>query len=161
MLQNGQDILLRIVFFHKIAYAFCSTSRLENLPYLTAWSYDHGAAFNRADYYRHALVKLREPFYEHRRLIDIHTEQAIEKQSRRAQNAYRNHLLEFSPFHPKEENVFPFQEGDDHNDQQKYQHTHFRSQYCWANPGVLAQALWVHPDRDRACATTARRRVPD
>src|SRR5437870_9667749 len=32
-----------------------------------------GAAFNRADYYRHALVKLGEPFYEHRRLIDIHT----------------------------------------------------------------------------------------
>ncbi len=46
-----------------------------------------GAAFNRADYYRHALVKLGEPFYEHRRLIDIHTEQAIEKQSRRAGKA--------------------------------------------------------------------------
>ncbi len=42
-----------------------------------------GAAFNRADYYRNALVKLGEPFYEYRRLIDIHTEQAIEKPSRR------------------------------------------------------------------------------
>ena len=46
-----------------------------------------GAAFNRADYYRNALVKLGEPFYEHRRLIDIHTEQTIEKQWRRSGKA--------------------------------------------------------------------------
>lgn len=41
-----------------------------------------GAAFNRADYYRNALVKLGEPFYERRRLIDIHSEQEWEKQAR-------------------------------------------------------------------------------
>src|SRR6266568_7194192 len=76
------------------------------------------------------------------------------------QNAYRNHPLEFLPIHPKEENVFPFQEGEHHDEHQKYHHSHFRSEYCWADPGVLAQALWVYPDRDRACATTARRRVP-
>ncbi len=40
-----------------------------------------GAAFNRADYYRNALVKLGEPFYEHRRLIDIHTEYPGEKRT--------------------------------------------------------------------------------
>src|SRR6476646_3963215 len=62
--------------------------------------------------------------------------------------------------HPKEENVFPFQEGEHRDEHQKYHHSHFRSQYCWANPGILAQTLWVYPDRDRACATPARRRVP-
>jgi hypothetical protein len=41
-----------------------------------------GAAFNRADYYRHALVKLGEPFYEQRRLIDINTEYAGERRTR-------------------------------------------------------------------------------
>jgi DNA polymerase III delta prime subunit len=41
-----------------------------------------GAAFNRADYYRNALVKLGEPFYEHRRLIDIHSEYTGERQTR-------------------------------------------------------------------------------
>ncbi len=40
-----------------------------------------GAAFNRADYYRNALVKLGEPFYEHRRLVDIHTEYAGERRT--------------------------------------------------------------------------------
>src|SRR5437764_2706216 len=40
-----------------------------------------GAAFNRADYYRNALVKLGEPFYEHRRLIDIHSEYAGERRT--------------------------------------------------------------------------------
>ncbi|MFL5654214.1 MAG: ATP-binding protein, partial [Ktedonobacteraceae bacterium] len=40
-----------------------------------------GAAFDRADYYRNALVKLGEPFYEHRRLIDIHTEYAGERRT--------------------------------------------------------------------------------
>jgi DNA polymerase III delta prime subunit len=41
-----------------------------------------GAAFNRADYYRNALIKLGEPFYEHRRLIDINTEYAGERRTR-------------------------------------------------------------------------------
>src|SRR6266568_541326 len=40
-----------------------------------------GAAFNRADYYRNALVKLGEPFYEHRRLVDIHSEYAGERRT--------------------------------------------------------------------------------
>src|SRR5947209_6826270 len=40
-----------------------------------------GAAFNRADYYRNVLVKLGEPFYEHRRLIDIHAEYAGERRT--------------------------------------------------------------------------------
>jgi DNA polymerase III delta prime subunit len=41
-----------------------------------------GTAFNRADYYRNALIKLGEPFYEHRRLVDIHTEYAGERRTR-------------------------------------------------------------------------------
>ena len=41
-----------------------------------------GAAFNRADYYRNALVQLGEPFYEQRRFIDIHTEDAGERRTR-------------------------------------------------------------------------------
>jgi DNA polymerase III delta prime subunit len=41
-----------------------------------------GAAFNRTDYYRNALVKLGEPFYEHRRLVDINTEYAGERRTR-------------------------------------------------------------------------------
>jgi len=40
-----------------------------------------GAAFNRADYYRNALVKLGEPFYEHRRFVDIHSEYAGERRT--------------------------------------------------------------------------------
>lgn len=40
-----------------------------------------GATFNRTDYYRNALVKLGEPFYEHRRLIDIHAEYAGERRT--------------------------------------------------------------------------------
>ncbi len=40
-----------------------------------------GAAFNRADYYRNALVKLGEPFYEHRRFVDIHSEYAVERRT--------------------------------------------------------------------------------
>jgi hypothetical protein len=40
-----------------------------------------GAAFNRADYYRNALVKLGEPFYEHRRLVDIRSEYAGERRT--------------------------------------------------------------------------------
>lgn len=40
-----------------------------------------GAAFNRADYYRNALVKLGEPFYEQRRFVDIHSEYAGERRT--------------------------------------------------------------------------------
>src|SRR3989441_981187 len=54
-----------------------------------------GAAFNRADYYRNALVQLGEPFYEHRRLIDIHTEQAIERRTQgRGKAAHFNESAE-------------------------------------------------------------------
>ncbi len=41
-----------------------------------------GGAFNRADYYRTALKLLGEPFYERRLLVDIDTEQTIEKKGR-------------------------------------------------------------------------------
>jgi AAA domain len=41
-----------------------------------------GGAFNRADYYRIALKLLGEPFYERRLLVDIDTEQTIEKKGR-------------------------------------------------------------------------------
>jgi len=54
-----------------------------------------GAAFNRADYYRNALVKLGEPFYEHRRLIDIHTEYAGERRTQgRGKAAHFNESAE-------------------------------------------------------------------
>jgi AAA domain len=41
-----------------------------------------GGAFNRADYYRTAMKLLGEPFYERRLLVDIDTEQTIEKKGR-------------------------------------------------------------------------------
>jgi len=40
-----------------------------------------GAAFNRMDYYRNALIKLGEPFYEHRRFVDIHSEYSGERRT--------------------------------------------------------------------------------
>ncbi len=41
-----------------------------------------GGTFNRADYYRNALVKLGEPFYGEYRLIDIHEGQTWETKTR-------------------------------------------------------------------------------
>jgi DNA polymerase III delta prime subunit len=46
-----------------------------------------GGAFNRADYYRTALKLLGEPFYERRLLVDIDTEQTIEKKGHRRSKA--------------------------------------------------------------------------
>src|SRR5260370_29722921 len=40
-----------------------------------------GEAFNRADYYRNALVKLGEPFYEHRSFVYIQSDYAVERRT--------------------------------------------------------------------------------